>query len=130
MSKLTDYYFWFAQPSSILDQADRYILYLFGSMLIVAVVLWIVRRMTPHQINKKLLSKFYSLFLYIGISGVIWYGLRFENTLLLGRRFIAGVIAIVGLVWLVFVLKYAIADFRSEKKAYEKELVKSKYLPR
>jgi hypothetical protein len=128
--RLTDYYFWFPQPPTILSQPDMFFGYIFAGIFILAIVVRIVARFMSHDIYRKALLKFWYLGLTVGLSGLIWFGMRYENTQIFGRRYWAGLTLLVGLVWLVPVLKYLIMNFVKEKKEYERELIKNKYLPR
>lgn len=128
-NQLKDYYFWFVQPPTILTQADKYFGYLFLAGLILAIGLWAWSKFIKHSVNKKLIKKFSSPILNLGISGLVWFGLRFENTPLFGQRYWAGLVMIVSLVWLGFVLKFLVFNYRTEKVEFEKESIKNKYIP-
>lgn len=129
-AKLYDYYFWFTQPATILSRADFVFGYLFLAVLLLAIILGVWARFIPHEVVKKLVKKFFLLTLNLGLVGLFWLAVRFENIPILAERFWAGLILILGLVWLLFIVKYLIFDFRPEKLAYEKEQVKNKYIPR
>lgn len=130
MSQLNDYYFWFAQPSSILSNADKYLAYLFAGFLVLAIILGLLTRFTKNSVNAKLLKRFFSLSLTTALSGLAWVGLRYENVPLLGRRYWAAITLLIALVWFVWIMKYVIFGYTKDKTEFEKELIKSKYLPR
>ncbi len=130
MSQFADKFFWFAQPSSILSPADKYFAYLFLGLLVLAVIFALVARFTKHKVNKNLLKRFFSLSLYTALSGLVWFGMRYENTQLLGRRYWAGIVILTAIIWLGFILKYLIFNYGKEKSEFDRELVKSRYLPR
>ena len=129
LSQFKDYYFWFAQPPTILTQTDKAIGYIFLGLVVLGIVLGFWGRFAKPGVNKKLLRKFFSVIFTTGVSGLIWFGLRFENTYIFSQRYWAAITVIIGLVWLVFVLKYLVFRYRKEKVEFDKELVKSKYLP-
>ena len=131
MSKrLFDYYFWFAQPPTILDQADKYLGYVFAGLLLLAVAFILLKKFSDNPINRVLFQKFWHLTLSTAITGLLWLGIRYENTQIFGRRYWAGLTLLAGIVWLLFILKYLIFDYRRQKNEYDKEQIKNKYLPK
>lgn len=127
---LTDYFFWFAQPSTILDQADKYFLFFFIGLLGLGVVLGLVTRFAKNSVNKALFRRFFHLAVWTAIGGLVWFGIRYENTPIFARRYWAGITLLVGVVWLLFILKYLVFNFRHQKTEYDKEQIKKKYLPK
>jgi hypothetical protein len=125
-----DYFFWFAQPSTILSSTDNLIGYFFAALLIIGIVLLILRKFVKHQIYRKIIKNLGNLSLVVGVLGIFWFGLRYENTPIFGRRYWAGMVGVIGLVWLGFILKYLVFRFAKDRKEYEHELVKNKYLGR
>ena len=123
------YYFWFGQPSIILNQSDKLFGYIFAGLTALAIILRILARFSANPINRKLLMKFWHLGLTVGLGGLIWYAFRYENSQVLGMRFWAGTNIVAGIIWLLFILKYLIFNYLGEKKKYEREKLKSKYLP-
>jgi hypothetical protein len=126
---LTDSIFWFSPPTTFLTSMDRVFGFVFAGFLIVAIIIMVVRKFSRNEINNKLLTKFFHLFLNLGIIGILWFGFRYENTPVLGLRYWAALIIIVGLIWLGFILKYLIFNFSKEQKEYQHQLVKNKYIP-
>jgi hypothetical protein len=129
-TQLKDYYFWFSQPSSFLSPEDKIFFYVFLAMVVIGVIFRVMARFTTNQITRKIWIKFWQLLFWIGISGLIWFGMRYENTFIFARRYWAGFTFVIGIIWLFFILKYLIFSYRGQKKEYEKELLKNKYLPR
>lgn len=125
----TDYDFWFTQPSSTLSSVDQVFGLVFAVLLLVGVVLWIIKRFVRHAVIKKLLGKLVLKDLVVGLSGVVWYGLRYENTPIFGRRIWAGLNVLILAVWLVMFLKYALFKFRKEKREFDDNELKNRYLP-
>jgi hypothetical protein len=129
-NRFTDYYFWFAQPTTILEQADKLLFYVFAGMLVLAIILLIGKKISKNPINKNLLNKLWNLTISTSITGLFWFWVRYENTQIFGRRYWAGLTLVVALIWLGFILKYLVFSFRTQKIEYDKEMVKSKYLPK
>ncbi|OGE82352.1 MAG: hypothetical protein A3B10_02635 [Candidatus Doudnabacteria bacterium RIFCSPLOWO2_01_FULL_44_21] len=124
-----NYYFWFSQPSTILNQTDFYIGYFFAACLAVAIIFLVIARFAKHQTIKNIWKRIWHLSLTLAISGGFWFLFRYENTPLFSRRFWVGLIGLMGIVWLIFILKYLIFNFAKEKKEYEHEQMRNKYIP-
>ena len=128
ISKLLDPNFWFSQPSIILTGGDRDFGYIFLASLVVSIILIIAKRFIQHGIMKKLVSKVFYLLLTIGLTGLVWYGIRYENTPIFANRYWAGLVFIFGMIWGLFIVKYLIFNFPKELKQYNYEVLKNKYL--
>ena len=125
----TDYYFWFLQPSSFLDNFDKVIAVVFAALLAIGIILKLVSIMFKNPIVVKLLNRFYKLTFWTGLFGLIWFGFRYENTPIFAKRFWAAAIVILGMVWLGWVVKYLAFNFFAEKKEFESESLKRRYIP-
>ncbi len=98
-------------------------------LVLLAIVFKISAVLAPTQIDKKYRGKFYSLFLTIGLSELVWYFCRYQNVNFFGSHFLAWLIIFVGLVWLGFILTNAAKNYRKEKAVLEKDSIRKKYLP-
>lgn len=125
---LTDYFFWFAQPSSSLNVWDRIFVYLFGLSLVAGLIVWVVNKFSSNKIVKKLFRRIVYLTISLGIAGVIWFGFRYENTPIFAKRFWVLVIIVLFAVWKLWILRYLIFDFSKEKHEFDQEQIKNKYL--
>jgi hypothetical protein len=131
MNFLFDKFFWFVQPSTFLSETDKLFIYIFAAMVIGAIILRLAARfLTKNPVTKKMLMKFWSWGFVIGTSGILWGAMRYENTYILGRRYWAGINFVVGFVWLILILKYLAFSYRREKIEFDRESIKSKYLPK
>ena len=128
-SQFSDKYFWYLQPSSILSNIDWAFGYFFAGLTGLAIILWIVGRFVKNDVFSKLLKRLVNLLLTTGLSGIAWFGLRFENTPIFARHYWAAVTILIGIIWLLFILKYLIFNLGTDLKSYDRELVKKKYLP-
>jgi hypothetical protein len=127
---LTDYYFWFAQPSSILNTYDWVAGYIFVGFLALSIIASIISKLfVTHPVVKKLMSKWYNALLWSGIIGLIWFGFRYEAVPIFSKRAWGGGALILALVWLGFVKWYLVRHFLNEKREYDYNSVKSKYIP-
>lgn len=129
-NKLNDHFFWFLQPSSVLSHADKVFGYSSLGVLIAAIIFRVLASVDKNQVHQKLFLKLWHMACTIGIFGLFWFALRFENTPILAQRYWFGLIIIIGIIWFVYVLKYIIFEFPKEKQEFSRELVKSKYLPK
>lgn len=129
MQQFLSYYFWFKQPSIILTNVDYWFGYIFAGLIVPAIIIRVSARFIKNPVSRKLILKFWRLTFTTGLIGLMWFGVRFENTQVLGLRFWAGLIIIAGIIWLIFILKYLFFNFFNEKKEFEREKLKSKYLP-
>ncbi|MDP4001356.1 MAG: hypothetical protein Q8P83_03900 [bacterium] len=126
---LLDFNFWFVIPSFILTQADRIFGYVSAGLLVVAVIIKIISMFVKHPVIKKLLKKFFYPSLTIGLLGLFWFALRHENTPIFSTRFWVGITMIAGIVWLGFVFKYLAFSFSSQRREYDSQVLKNKYIP-
>lgn len=127
---LTDKYFWFAQPSSILNNYDWVAGYIFLGLIVASLVLWLTRMiLIKHPIARKLLSRLMRMSYSMGIVGLLWFGFRYQNIPIFSKRIWAGIIILVILIWLFWIIKYAMFQFKLEKREHDDYLLRSKYLP-
>ncbi|OGE88433.1 MAG: hypothetical protein A3J07_01420 [Candidatus Doudnabacteria bacterium RIFCSPLOWO2_02_FULL_49_13] len=127
--QINNYYFWFSQPAAAFSPEDKFLLIKFASTFGVGLILWIISTQVKDSVIRKLLMRFVRLSLTIGASGLFWVGLRFENTPIFSLRYWAGLILLIGLVWLLFIFKYLIWQFRKDRTEMRREQLKNKYLP-
>ncbi len=99
-------------------------------LVLLAIVFKISAVLAPTPVDKKFRGKFFSLFLTIGLAELFWYFCRWQNAKFFGSHFMAWLIALIGLVWLGFVLVTIIKNYSKEKQVLEKEALKLKYLPK
>ena len=106
-------------------------LFLFAGLILVllGIVLKIAAVLALNPVDKKYRSKFYHLFLTIGLSEMVWYWLRSENIQFFGTHFVALLVALIGIIWFVVILAKTIKNYPEEKRNWEKEQVRQKYLP-
>jgi hypothetical protein len=127
---LTEYFFWFAQPSIALGNYDWFAGYFFAALVALSIIVWLVKKfVAKHELVKKLLSRYGNALFWFGLVGLIWFGFRYEAVPVLSKRAFAGGIIVLGLIWLGWVKYYFVFKFFKEKQEYDYGVVKSKYLP-
>ncbi len=127
---LKDKFFWFAQPSSILNDYDWGAGYIFAGLIGLFILFWVVNKFAiKNPVLKKHVSRLGTAMLWVGILGGIWFGFRYEAVPLLSRRVVAGAIMLLGIIWFG-ILKWKFwTSFFKEKKEFEFEQVKNRYIP-
>ena len=103
---------------------------IFGIMLMAAIVVIIVSWRTRNIVYKKLFSKIYTMFLTIGIVGLLLLFFRYENVYFLSGRFFLLFLLVALLIWSGFVIYYGIKKFPLEIINYKNFLRKEKYIPK
>ena len=129
MQQFLDPNFWFSQPPVILSRADMYLGYFFAGLLILSVIFWATAKFTKHTVIRKIWKRYQYLAVTIALSGLLWFGLRYENTPVFANRYWVGIVLLGGLVWKLFILKYLVFNFHAEKVEYDHEQLKNKYIP-
>jgi hypothetical protein len=128
---LKDYYFWFAQPSSFLNNYDWMAGYIFAALLALTVIFWLVNKFAvKNPVWKKYIGKLTTAIFWTGLVGMIWFGFRYEAVPLFSKRIIAGVILGLGIIWIGAVKWKFFRNFFREKREYEFNAVKTKYMPK
>jgi hypothetical protein len=114
----------------IYTRSDKLFFALGALAVILAIVFKIAALSSQSPVDKITRNKFYRLFLTIGISEVVWFAFRYENATFLGSHFVALIILLIGIIWLVWLLASIIINYKSDKTTWEKEQLKLKYLPK
>ncbi|HYC79457.1 MAG TPA: hypothetical protein VEC17_00330 [Candidatus Binatia bacterium] len=126
---LNDYFFWFAQPASTLNNYDLAAGYIFAGLVVLSIIGWLVNKfVVKHPITKKLINKWATALFWIGLIGLIWFGFRYQAIPIFSKRIWAGGIIVLGLVWLGFVKWYFVKHYFQEKRDYDYNAVKTKYM--
>lgn len=83
----------------------------------------------PTPVDKEYRQKFFTAFLSIGIAELIWYAARYQNVMFFGSHFIALLLLVILAVWVVLIAVKMFKRYSGQKETWEKEQVRSKYLP-
>jgi hypothetical protein len=114
----------------MLHREDKVFLVAGAILVVLAVIFKLAAIYAPTPIDAKYRQKFYNLFLTIGLSEVVWFGARYYFIGFFGSHFVALLILLIGLAWLVFIVSKMVKNYRTEKVFWEKEQIKLKYLPK
>jgi len=103
---------------------------LFGLFLILGIVFIILakQKKQDHLLNKAY-NNFSYLFITMGLIGLLYSWLAFENAVVLSARFIFAIIIVVFLVWLAIILRYRFLKIPKIKKQIQSKKEFEKYLP-
>ena len=114
-----------------LVRSDKVIFYasLISIALAIVIKIFVLAKpkMSPVAV---LLSRFFHLFLTMGILVLIWVGAREQAIPWISTHFMALVLFIISVVWLGYIVKYYFRKYRHEVKDWQDEQVKRKYLSR
>jgi Ca2+/Na+ antiporter len=97
---------------------------------LLAVVLKIAAVTASNPTDAKYRNKFFGVFLFLGLSELVWYACRYQNVRFFGSRFVAWLLVLISVVWFVRILVSVFKNYRQEKSEWEKEQQKLKYLPK
>lgn len=122
--------FLFQINTAYISPQEKLVLALGGALVLLAIVFKISARLAPTPADGKYRNKFYNLFLTIGASFVVWFGMRYENARFFGSHFVVLLLAVIGVIWFVAILVGAFRKYRTEKQTWEKEQLKLRYLPK
>lgn len=99
-------------------------------LVLLSIVLKISAKLSKNPADVKYRTKFYHLFLTIGLSELAWYFCRWQNVRFFNTKFIAWSIILAGIIWLLKISFVIFKNYNAEKTAWEKEQIKAKYLPK
>lgn len=121
---------YFFGPNTLEFFLTDWILYGAGTALVILAIIsyivsWRAAKGSPFQ---HLVSRFWHLFLTIGLLMLLWVGFRYENIPWLSARIVAFALALIGLIWLGYILKYWLRIYPGEKRVWGDKLLKQKYL--
>src|SRR6185503_20310234 len=119
--------FFFSIDRLQLHRVDWVVLYFGGALVLIWLVLWIVRRRLKNPISQQLVARVGKLMLTIGLLEALWFGLRYQNVVWFGTHVVAAGLGVIGLVWLIFIIKYYFTLYRIQRQSWEKEQTKLKY---
>ena len=113
-----------------LGRADLAFMFIGLLLVLLAVILKLAAAYAPTPVDKKYRGNFFSLFAWIGILELLWFGARAQFVRFFGTRFMALVILLIGAAWFVPLVVKTFRFYGKEKAQWEKDQVKQKYLPK
>jgi hypothetical protein len=126
---LTEYFFWFTQPSAVLNSYDWLFAYIFAGLFLLSIIMWFMKKfLINHEITKKIFAKFANAAFWMGLVGLVWFGFRYQTVPIFSRRVFVGLIIILAVIWIGWVMRYALFKYSQEKKDYDYVQIKNKYI--
>ena len=122
--------FLFQINSAHVSPSEKVFLFAGFALVLLAIVMKLASKFAPTPIDSRFRKKFFSLFLTVGISQIVWYGCRYQNIQFFGSNFVAMIIVLIALAWLIFLLVSMFRKYKAEKSLWEKDQLKLKYLPK
>lgn len=124
------------QPSYILDSQPRQFQFLlpaviiFGAAVIASILIWIFLKTSKAPYKEKIKSAISNWLLWLGISGLILVFFRWQEIPYLSARILFEILFLVFLIWLGFILKYLIFNYKKDKDNFAERMRFEKYLPK
>lgn len=116
-------------PASGLGKFNEIVFILTALCLIAAIVFWFAGRTTRKNLLKRdLLGRWFTATITIAILSLVWLGFSYELAPYISGRWLAAVIYIVGIVWLVKIWRYLRGPYRLLKYQTQQDMQRSKYL--
>ncbi len=109
---------------------SRQFLIFFISLFLLGIILRIILIFQKNKVKRRLLRKIKNLTLVTSILGFLYLFFRVQGVYFLSGRFWLILILLTFIIWLLVILFYAFFRFPDELKAYKKELLIKKYLPK
>lgn len=122
--------FWFEIDRVMIHRIDKAFLMVGLALFVIGLILKIVSRFTSNQFSRRIVSKVGSIALVVGFFEAVWYGLRYQYVNVLGTHFVAALILLIGLLWLIPTVRYWIKKYPNDVADWQKELQRNKYLSR
>ncbi|HNP75562.1 MAG TPA: hypothetical protein PKL09_04395 [bacterium] len=108
-----------------------WLLAFFGIFVLASLIVWIIAKTkATERYQLKILNKYASMLLVMGLLGWLWTGIRYEKIFFLAGRFWF-LVWLVGLaVWFYFIVKYQTKTVPLARKQAAERKMFNKYLPK
>lgn len=114
----------------MIEPADKALMFVGLVLVVLAILFKLAAIYAPTPVDKKHRGRFFNLFAWIGFSELLWFAARAQFIRFFGTRFVALLILLIGLAWLVPLVVKSFRHYSAEKEQWEKDQVKQKYLPK
>ena len=126
--KLISSKYLFEIDTVLMHRSDHLFLIIGIALTAIGIVALLTGRFSSNQFSRKLWYRLSTLTLTIGILEMLWFGFRFEHIRGFGSHFAALAVLLVGVLWLIPIVKYRLTKYRTEIQSWKKEELKQKYL--
>ena len=121
--------FLFTSRMPILTRGDKVMMGAFIVMFILAIIFRLLQYLLKdHIVQARFYSRLFTGLLAFSLVGGLWSGVRYLEVPYMGIRFVASLIYLGFVVWLGFILKYAVFNFGKESSAWSQEQLRMKYI--
>lgn len=131
LSQIKSYDFWFGYDRSVIHATDRFILILGVVLVLFGVIALVYSFKANNEFMAKVAKWKAKILIIIGLLEMFWFVLRYQNIQAFGTRFTAGLILLVGVLWIAFgPAKYFITRYKTDLAEAERKASREKYLNR
>jgi hypothetical protein len=120
--------FWFAIDRTHIHPSEKAFIYIGLAFIVLGIIFLVYARLTKNQFLAKVSTRFAKIFLTTGIVEGIWYAMRTQYAQVLGTKFVAALILLLGIIWLIGPIKYLIKHYKVDMAVAEREASRQKYL--
>ena len=122
--------FWFELDSLQIHPSEKAFLYIGGVLVVLGILFLLFARFASNKFLARAAVRFSKIFFLTGFLEMFWYLLRFEYVQVLGSKFVAALILLLGLIYLIGPFKYLFRNYKEDMVKSEREANRAKYLNR
>lgn len=115
---------------TIASRSDKLFLMLGALAVVLAVAFKISAILALNPVDKKYRGKIFNFLVTVGIWEIVWFGFRYEHIYFFGSNFLAALGLLIGFFWLAIIVFKMVKYYGLERRNWEKEQVRLKYLPK
>lgn len=126
----TPAYFFNLRPAIALNTV-YFLLIIFGALIVLAIAVKIIQKTKKRKpFSVRLLNKYFSWLITMGIIGEAMVWLRYERAPILSARFWLAIWLLGFILWLIYILEYQFRVVPQAKKQLAQKQIFNRYLPR
>lgn len=120
--------FWFSVDPVRIHLSDKIFFIVGAAFVVLSIILKIFLNKIKNPFDREITRKFVSVTFVTGLLEVLWFGVRYENAAFLGVKAVATAIALAWIIRILYLLKIVVFKRKAATEAWEKDVVKQKYL--
>ena len=125
------------EPSYIFEKTPSansdylYLAIVFGLFIVLAIVFWFIygKKKKNLPVLSSLQGRFFNIFFYTGISGLVLIFFRFQQIPYLGSRLFLLILILVFIIWSIYLLYFYFKILPQKISKFREEQIYNKYLP-
>jgi hypothetical protein len=122
--------YWLGIDRTGLHLTDTVILYAGGALVVIGLLCLVYKFSAKNEFLKKVTGQFATILITVGLLEGIWFLLRWQYVSALGTRVVAALIAVMGLIWLYWPVKYLLTRYKQDMAEAQRKITRDKYLQR